>query len=182
MRGGNSGVSTLDRPPRPVTARWRPVWPAYAAAVWVIAYVLWVFLDLAGHVLSGDYLNAPLLASVLADSVLRAVCGVLALATVRQWRHTVPDGPMLLLAWAAAGGSLAFPLLKYTQAGLAGYGLAEPWPGPLFTVASVGLTLGSVLFVLAAVSFLNRSVAPRRWAILGLFLGFCVMYLPVSHW
>ncbi|MCK2242821.1 MULTISPECIES: hypothetical protein [unclassified Crossiella] len=182
MRGGNSGVSTLVRPPRPAEARWIPVWPAYAAAIWVVTYVVWVFLDIAGHVLSGDYMVESMLAAVLADSVLRAVSGILILATMRSWRFTVPDGLMLLLAWAAAGGSLAFPLYKTARFALAANHLADPWPAPYFTVALLGLSVGAALFVTAAVSFLNRSNAPRRWAILGLFLGFFVMYLPVSHW
>lgn len=181
MRGGNSGVSTLDRRHRSARTRWNPVWPAYAASVWIIVYVLWVFLDLAGSVLNGSYIDETMLGTVLADSVFRAVTGVLILATVRPWAASAPDWLMLLLAWTAAGGNLAFPIYKGVRVFLSPFGILRPWPAPAVTLASFTLTMAGVLFLLAAVSYLGRNRASRLWAILGLFLGFLVMYLPASH-
>ncbi|MBP2472636.1 hypothetical protein JOF53_001508 [Crossiella equi] len=158
-----------------------PVWPAYVAASWTVVYVVWVFLDISAHVLAGDHMEETVMTTVLIDSVLRLVTGVLILATVRPWRFAVPDPLMVLLAWAAAGGNLAFPLYKSARIALAPWGVTEPWPAPLFTTASVALAAGALLFVAAAVAFLNRARVRRRWAVAGLFLGFLVMYLPAAN-
>ncbi len=166
-------AASVEGPARPR----RAVWAAYAACAWSFAFAALSFywaaggtagVETLGHALKEAALASrpdphlvPLLWATGAVKVLGALC---ALALVRPWGQALPRRLLLIPAWLAGAGMVAYGGIPLVVNGLMLAGLlvipgSVDWTAIRWHVVlwDPWWLLGGVLFVVAARSDQRRS-------------------------